>query len=221
MSDFWTFLALNVVVALSVGLAHLGRSRGASPRPIRRLTHFAAGFWPLLWPLFSTRVWALATVGLWAAALTLLAATPRYSRRLFGPFTFEGTWLWGSVSYVWTMFLTTFLLWNHRALAAASLLAMAAGDPVAEAIGERWGKHHFTIPWCSQRTYEGTAAGFLGCCAGILVGLWACGAQVRPIPLLAGGLVGALAEAFSPAYLDNLTMTAAVALVLWGLGGAG
>lgn len=219
MGDLWVFLLLNAVVALGIGLAHLGRRCGASPRPIRRLTHFATGFWPLLWPLFSTQGWALFTIGLWAVALTLLAMTPRRSRHLFGPFTFEGTWLWGSVFYAWAMFLVTLFLWNHRALAASSLLAMAAGDPVAEAIGEKWGRHHFTIPWCSQRTYEGTAAGFLGCCAGIFIGLWACGAQIRLVPLLSAGLAGALAEALSPAYLDNLTMTFAVALVLWGLGG--
>ena len=219
MGDLRAFLLLNGVVVLGVGLAHLGRRGGASPRRIRRLTHFLVGFWPLLWGLFDTQLGALLTIGFWAVALTLLAAIPRYSRPLMDPFTFEGAWMWGSVSYAWTMVLVTLLLWNQRPLAAASLLAMAAGDPVAEAIGERWGRHHFTIPWSSQRTCEGTAAGFLGCCAGILIGLWASGAPIRPLPLIAAGIAGALAEALTPAYLDNLTMTASVALVLWALGG--
>ncbi len=218
MGDLILFLILNAIVAMAIVLGHLGRGLGASPRVMRRLVHFVTGFWPLLWPLFRSHHWALFTVTLWAVLLTLLASWPRFSRRLMLPFTFEGAWLWGSVSYAWTLVLVTLFLWGERTLAAASILAMAAGDPVAEAIGERWGKHHFHIPWCSQRTYEGTGAGFLGTSAGIFIALWACGAPIKPLPLLAAGVAGALAEAFSPAYLDNLTMTAAVALVLWGLG---
>jgi len=221
MGDLKVFLLLNGLVASGLGLAHLVRLGGASPRPIRRLTHFLAGFWPLLWGFFHAQTWALLTIGLWAVVLTAFAALPKFSRSLMSPFTFEGAWLWGSVSYVWTMFLATLLLWERRGIAAASLLAMAAGDPLAEAVGERWGRRHFTIPWCSQRTYEGTAAGFLGCCGGVLLGLWALGEPIRPLQVAAAGLAGALAEAFAPACLDNLTMTAVVALVLWSLGGGG
>jgi dolichol kinase len=92
-----------------------------------------------------------------------------------------------------------FLLFG-RDIAVASLFFLAVGDPVASAVGQRWGRVRIRY-----KTLEGSLAFFLFSCAGGAI----LGSTVLSLGLsaiIAGALLAALAELLSFHLDDNLTI---------------
>lgn len=118
---------------------------------------------------------------------------------------------------------------------AAGIMAMAWGDAAASIVGRRFGRTRFSVPGGEKKSLQGTAAfvlfALLGMMAAAVVLLMAPGpdgnppglsfaegfsvaARFRFLPILAGALAGALAEAVTPFGLDNLTVPLTVAVVI-------
>jgi dolichol kinase len=101
------------------------------------------------------------------------------------------------------------------AVAAAALTIQMLGDAAAAVIGRRFGAHRWPG---SAKSVEGSLA-FVGAAlaGGIAVAAWP-GASLAPGALVAGALVGAVAEGLPLGVNDNLRvpLLAGVALLLAG-----
>jgi phytol kinase len=124
----------------------------------------------------------------------------------------------GTVYFPIAFAAVVWLFWKQPALLVASLMPLTWGDALAAVVGERYGRHTFTI-FGSTRSLEGslTAFGFSALATGIvLAGFGVPGALGAA---LVTGLGAALVEAVSPWGLDNLAIPAISALLLTWLVG--
>ena len=106
---------------------------------------------------------------------------------------------------------------GDKAVAALAIGVLGVGDTAAALVGRKWGRRLLI----NGRTLEGTAAFFV---ASLLTGVGLLFAFHPEIPaqgiwLLAvcAAFVGAVVELFSRKIDDNFSITASVAIVVWGL----
>lgn len=107
------------------------------------------------------------------------------------------------------------LFWSRPILLTASLMPMTWGDAMGAIVGRKWGKRRLGL---NGRSLEGSAAVFLFSLATVALTLIILGPMNAVQALGIGALVAAAAtivELVSPWGLDNLTVPAASALVLW------
>lgn len=206
-----------IVALLSIGLAALllqfarwtQREHPLPPFLFRKLLHALIGAATLtMTALFHRRGWAMAPPALFAA----LNASPRL--RAYVPGLAEnakearGLWMFPlGVSLVCLFF------WGSAPHGAvyAGIAALAFGDPAAALVGTHWGQRRYTR-WAYGRSVEGSLAFLLA--AGIATAVIAALCPGGPSPVRAGvgcGVIGAIAEAISPAGVDNLTIPILVA----------
>lgn len=89
-----------------------------------------------------------------------------------------------------------------RVMASAALSMMILGDMSAALVGKRWGRHTFIF---SNKTWEGTAAGFL---ANIVAGYFFVSALPHPLTVLfAMAAAASIVEVFTQKLDDNLTVS--------------
>ena len=181
----------------------------------RKLAHIAGGLMALLLPSLFESSWPVVVL---AVGFTLLlTATARFGslqsihairRRSVGAY-----WYPGAIA-------ATFVLAQGSASTyAVGVLALTLGDGLAGVVGQRYGRHHFSV-WGNPKTVEGSATAFSLTAAAVVVVL--APAHGSPVSVLGTavvvGLVVAVVEALSPWGLDNITVPlAAVA----SLGAAG
>ena len=205
-------LALCSVGLVALLLRFVRRTQAARPLPpflFRKGLHAVVGFVTLILTVpFQHRGWAMVP----PAVFTLANATPRYRPRIPGLASSErearGLWM-----FPLGVCLVDLLFWSfgHRGAVFAAIAALAVGDPAAALVGTRWGQRRYTR-WAHGRTVEGSIAFVVT--AGIATAVVAAVCPGGPAPLRAGvgcGVIGALAEALSPAGVDNLTIPLAVA----------
>ncbi|HIE37852.1 MAG TPA: phosphatidate cytidylyltransferase [Anaerolineales bacterium] len=125
----------------------------------------------------------------------------------------------GTVYFPLSFSILTWLLWNQRPLLVAALMPMTWGDALAAVVGRRWGRRRFRVPG-STRSLEGSLT-FLAV-AWMATAIPLALLPATPFPgwnglIVALGVAAATAavEALSPWGLDNLTVPAVSALVLW------
>ena len=109
------------------------------------------------------------------------------------------------------------LFWSRPALPAASLMPMTWGDAMGAIVGRKWGRHRLRL---NGRSLEGSAAVFAFSLVSVALTLTILGPMSAAQALGIGALVAAAATAVelaSPWGLDNLTVPAVSALVLWVL----
>jgi phytol kinase len=204
-------LASVGVVALILRFARRLPREGPLPRfTFRKILHASVGAATILLTLpFQHRGWAMAPPALFA----VFNATPKL--RAWVPGLAEdarearGLWM-----FPLGVCLVDLLFWSspHRGAVFAALAALAFGDPAAALVGTRWGQRRYTR-WAYGRSVEGSLSFFV--VAGVAVGLVAAVCPGGPPPLRAAvgcGVIGAVAEALSPAGVDNLTIPLLVAL---------
>jgi len=82
------------------------------------------------------------------------------------------------------------------------------GDSLAPLIGSRYGRHLFQMPLGQSKTMEGSIVGvFLGTIMGCYFYSYMMGMQLLPLRIiLAYSAIAAVAEATSPANMDNLVV---------------
>jgi phytol kinase len=198
------------LVALLLRLVRWLQLERPLPRfTFRKLLHALIGAVTLLMTaLFHTRGWAIVPPALFA----VLNASPKL--RAYVPGLAEdaresrGLWM-----FPLGVCLVYLLYWENRGAVLAGIAALAFGDPAAALVGTRWGQRRYTA-WAHGRSVEGSLAFFLVSAIAIagIAAAWPGG----PSPLRAGvgcGIAGAVAEALSPAGVDNVTIPIAVAAV--------
>jgi dolichol kinase len=108
------------------------------------------------------------------------------------------------------------LCWAKPEVVVASLMPMTWGDALAAIIGQRWGRHRYTA-LARSKSIEGSAAMFIGAFVSVSLALAAFGVTVATAAgaALVVAFVATIIEALTPWGLDNLTIPAASALLLW------
>jgi len=206
-----------ILVLVSIGLVGLllrvvRWSQREHPLPrftLRKVLHALIGAVTLGMTIpFHRRGWAMAAPALFAA----LNASPRL--RAYVPGLAEdsrearGLWM-----FPLGVCLAILLFWDsprHGAV-LAGIAALAFGDPAAALVGTRWGQRRYTR-FAHGRSVEGSIAFFI--VAGIATGIVAAACPGGPTFLRAAvgcGMIGAAAEALSPAGVDNVTVPLLVA----------
>ncbi len=159
MNDLWALLISYAYVLGVVGAAEVARRRfEVSSYVTRKLVHVAVGTWvlPTLF-LFDSWIWAI------APPLTfLLVNAIAMKRRSFRSIEGVDPRNYGPLFFPIAFAAVLPLYWDDRLrfAAAAGILCMAWGDPIASAYGRAFGRRHYTIMG-STRSLEGSAAMFV------------------------------------------------------------
>lgn len=182
--------------------------------PLRKLIHLAGAAFPLLYLAVPRQIVFL--VALVALGLTVAiewgrqrwSALERIFEWLIGPALRRGeerkptTGTWSMLGIV------VALLAFKREFAIPAMFYAQVGDPVAEVVGRRWGRHRLS----GKKSLEGS----LGCLSiNLVIGL----ACTRPLPLspglaVVGALAATVAEAMPLPLGDNLLMAPSAGLAM-------
>jgi dolichol kinase len=209
-------LALLWLVVLGGGLGACAvLARLGVPRThVRDVLHVGAGVWVLGWPAWTRPavpvvITALALAGV--LLLPVLARRAAWAARAQSVVA-GGEEQWSGIAlYVLSFFaLTAVGLWGRPFPAAAALLALALGDGVGGAVGLRWGRHRFRVPWAKTKSVEGTVVVSLMAAVGVWLAALLFDVHVGAGRLVLTGLVAAAVEAASPRASDNVLLPAAV-----------
>jgi phytol kinase len=227
-NDLVGLIASYVYAFGLLGLAELIRKwRGYSQAFTRKLVHIGAGMW--VWgilALFDT--WQ---IGLIPFATFILLNYIFYRFTIFQAMDTEESTP-GTVYFAFSITLLYALFWrtdgsaDWAVIATAGVMAMTWGDALASIVGLKWGRRSYA-PWGHRRTLEGSITMLLVSLVAIALTLLLLpGSALSPTsaPLqagdallyaLVGAIVATLAEAFSPAGTDNLSVPLLTSGVLY------
>jgi len=124
----------------------------------------------------------------------------------------------GTIYFPLSFAVLIWLLWDYPYLLVGSLMPMTWGDALAAVVGQRAGRHRYTIAG-STRSLEGAVAFFVASWVATLAALLLLGGGSVSLASAAGAagltsLGAAVVEALSPWGIDNLTIPAVSALLL-------
>jgi len=226
--DVCAFALSSSVMLATVESVKLCASKGLFDRHFtRKLMHIAVGpIFLLLWPLFSGE----GSSHLWAAAVPL-AMTAKFALTGLGLLDSEADvdamsrtgqreeLLRGPLLYGLVFVCSTALAFRTVA-SAASLMALCAGDGMADVIGRAVGTHK--LPWSSRKSWAGSLAFVCFAFAGsslfsAIFYVW--GWSPTPLsqmlaPLLLASAAAAAVESLPFADVDNVLAPAVFVLVL-------
>lgn len=219
MGSDWLALVISFVYVFgAIGIAEVLRKwRGYSVEFTRKFIHIAVGMWAygtIL--LFETRGFAIIP----PLAFTIINAISYRYETFKAMETGERSQL-GTIYFPISFAAAIWIFWDTPAILVASLMPLTWGDALASVIGRRYGRHPYTI-FGSQRSLEGSLTMFAVSWLTTLIPLALIG--MPPISFgtaLLGSGVAALGatviEAVSPLGIDNLTIPAITALLLYGI----
>jgi len=228
--DAVAFLGASAVM---VGLVELLKGlamTGLYPSTLtRKLTHMTAGpVFLLTWPWFDgkpeSKLWASAVPAAMTAkfALTGLGVIKNAAEvRLMSRTGCKEELLRGPLLYGVVFTVATILGFRTNA-AAGALMALCAGDGMADVVGRRFGDTH-KLPWSPRKSWAGSAA-YVASSFGasllfvVLFDKWGWGGNSTLsellLPLLAASVASAAAESLPMADVDNVVSPAVFAAVL-------
>jgi dolichol kinase len=201
--------------------------RGYSQSFTRKLVHIGAGMW--VWPtmaLFDT--WQIGIIP-FATFIAMNFIFYRYT--VFRAMDTEDSTP-GTVYFAFSITVLFALFWRPEgpndwaAVATGGAMAMTWGDAIASILGQRWGRHDYTV-WGHARTWEGSVSMLAVSFLAILITLLILpGSSLNPtsepiaissafLSALLAGFVATLAEGASPAGTDNLSVPLLTALILY------
>jgi dolichol kinase len=183
-------------------------------QPLRKLIHLAGAAFPLLYLVASRQVVLIIALVALAFVITVewgrqrLPALERLFEWLIGPAMRQGeesrptAGLWAMLGILVT------LLAFERRLAIPAILYAQVGDPAAEIVGRRWGRHR--LP--NGKSLEGSLGYFT---VSLVIGLACCYALPLPPGVAAlGALVATVTEATPLPLGDNLLMAPLAGLAM-------
>ncbi len=187
---------------------------GGQVQPLRKLYHLSGALFALLYLFIPRPTMVLIVVTVLALVLAVEVGRQRWPplARLFALFVRPAMRRGEEhrpTAGLWSMLaVTVTVLLFARSQAIPAILYAHLGDPAAEVVGRRWGRHR--LP--NGKSVEGSAA-CLGVC--VAAGL-ACvpALSLRPSVALVGGLVATVAEAWPMPLGDNLLMAPLAALAM-------
>ncbi len=185
-----------------------------SSKTSRKFLHIMIGNLPFIIPFFSPAIFPTLVAAPFIVVTFL--ATPyspfkSINRKLRGlsEITGEGH-RWGLVFYAVSYTCLAFLFSQESYVIAAGILPMAYGDAAASIVGEKFGRHKYTL--IARKSFEGSSAMFLVTLASLTIGLIFFSviysfSFLSKIPaLLSAAVVATIVEGFSPLGFDNLTV---------------
>lgn len=203
----WLQLA---VVGVWVGIilliaGWLNRSFSDDPELIRKVVHIGTGNVILLAWWLDIPAWVGISASILASAVTLLS----YQFPILPGINSVGRKSLGTFFYAVSIGLLVAWFWAiaQPQYAALGILVMTWGDGLAALIGQRFGKHPYTV-WGVKKSWEGSLAMFLvSCIVSSLIlltlqgNLWLTALVSLAVATVATGL-----EAFSLYGIDNLSV---------------
>ncbi|MBD2577036.1 diacylglycerol/polyprenol kinase family protein [Oscillatoria sp. FACHB-1406] len=194
------YLILVIVIAEALNrLTHFGAEF------TRKIVHIGAGQVMLFAWIFNIPAW----VGIGAAAIAALVAIVSYFLPILPSINSVGRKSLGTFFYALSIGLLVAWFWPLQLpqYAAIGILVMAWGDGLAAVVGQRFGRHPYTL-WGSRKSWEGTLvmAGVSSLVTFLILGAVQ-GASWQTAGISAAvGSFAALLEAFSRVGIDNLTV---------------
>lgn len=227
------WIGLGVSYAYATGLLVLAevirRWRGYPQDFTRKIVHIGAGMWVFgVLALFDT--WYIGIIP-FASFIVINYFLWRYKvlQAMDAPDSSPGTVYFAlSITLLFLAFWRTNSPEDRGYIAAAGTMAMTWGDSMAAIIGKRFGQHRYHVAG-GTRSWEGSAAMFIaavismfltlvlvpGSALGPLTPPLATGVTV--VAALTGALAAAIAEAFSPAGTDNLSVPLLAGVVVFAV----
>ena len=215
------------VLAVIFVSGKMDRFLNISSKTSRKFLHIMIGNLPFIIPFFTLAIFPTLVAA--PFILVTFLATPyspfkSVNRKLKGlsEITEEGH-QWGLVFYAISYTCLAFLFAQKSYVIAVGILPMAYGDAAASIVGEKFGRHKYTL--VARKSLEGSAAMFLVTLASLTVGLVFFSviygfSFLSKIPaLLTAAVVATVVEGFSPMGFDNLTVPAFSALTFLLYGG--
>lgn len=224
-----TGLILSYVYAFGMlfGVEALGRALKWGQPFTRKIIHIGAGLW--VWGiLYFFDHWYF---GIIPFATFIVLNYIFYRQQAFKTMDAEDSTL-GTVYFAISITVLFAGLWRTEgqpdrvSIAVAAVMAMTLGDAMASIVGRKWGTHKYTV-FGHTRSFEGTWAMLIFSLVGVIAGLILVPAlglspnAVMPtstqmvIMIGAATAIATLAEAMSPAGLDNLSVPLLSGLALW------
>lgn len=209
-------ICLGYVFAI-IGMAELLRRWfGYGAGFTRKVIHIGVGMmsWGLHW-LFSSP-WPFVA----ACALFVIINLLDWKYGLIEAMASEDGSNLGTVYFPLMAGFVALLFWETPPLMVAALMPLTWGDGLAPVVGKRYGRHAYFI-YNHKRTLEGSAGFFVAGLFFTWLALWAIPGMpdITPLQALLPALLitslTTLAEAVSIWGLDNVTITAVAAAVLW------
>ena len=161
-----SILAL-VLVPLLFTMGLLFKRRGLlGGQAIRRAIHLSCGCFILIVPLFRHSLFPVLVCLIISALVALMNKKSRYLKGYYEMLAekeeLELGYLQGPLAFALALLAACILIAlfpANRAIYIASIMAMVIGDPIAAAIGGKFGRHRFKLLGkASSRSLEGTLA---------------------------------------------------------------
>jgi CDP-diglyceride synthetase len=219
MTDLVLALAWLGVLAAGAVVCLVLRRAGVAATYVRDVLHVGAGVWALGWPLWRGAAVPIALATGVAAAIAAVPHLPGAARLeaavAGGDERWDGLTRYALAAAV----LTAVGLLGRPFPAAAALWALALGDGVGGAVGRRFGRRRYALPWGKPKSLEGSLTVALLAAVGVALAAAWFRVPAGAARIAAAGAVAALAEAAAPRASDNLVVPAAVWLLLAVTGG--
>jgi phytol kinase len=179
----------------------------------RKFIHIAVGMWAYgTVLLFESRVFAI------IPPLSFVAINAfSYWRGTFKAMETGERGNLGTIYFPLSFAVLIWMFWGRPHLIVAGLMPMTWGDALAAVVGRRVGRRRYTVLG-STRSVEGSMTMFFASWVATSVALMLLGAGNPMIALWISAVTAfgaSVVEAVSPWGIDNLTVPAASALLLW------
>lgn len=216
-------LWLQLVIAgawlglVGFGAEWLHRSKLASPEIVRKVVHIGAGNVVLLAWWLQIPAWVGVSASVLSGAIALLS----YWMPILPSINSVGRKSLGTFFYAISIGILIAGFWTigQPHYAALGILVMTWGDGLAALMGQRFGKHPYTL-WGMKKSWEGSLT--MGLVSYAVSGLILLSVQGNSwqtwVISLAVALVATGLEAFSKFGIDNLTVPLASAAFCFALG---
>ena len=213
--DLYGNIIALIIVYIYVAVIFLISEKLLKNRPsfARKFTHIMAGNIVFLLPLFTGDEAGIFMAIFTAFPIVIFAfLMTKYSPiKIKNTMTSSGHGL-GLFYYAISWTVLAFLFYNQLYIVAVGIIAMSYGDGFASLIGQKFGKHKYTV-FGDTKSFEGSLAMFLVLIAMLVVSLGYYTFIIGYPPhilnlsvIIAVSAVATITEAVSPKGLDNLTV---------------
>jgi len=215
MTDFYAVIISFVFIFSVLGIAETLRKRfHYTPDFTRKVVHISVGMWSLgtVW-LFQNR-WMAIVPPLVFIVLNYIS----YRKDMFKAMESDDKSNLGTVYFPLAFALIILIFWGTPDKIVAALMPMTWGDAMAAVLGKRFGRISYTV-FGHTRTVEGSLSMLFFSGLTTFLALWFLSPQTgfgMAIAVSAGmALAATLTEAISPWGMDNLTVPALMAMILY------
>ena len=180
----------------------------------RKFVHVSVGMWIVGTALLFTNRWIAVIPPLTFILINYVS----YRMDIFKAISTKDKRNLGTVYFPISFSLIILIFWSKLPVVVGGLMPMTWGDALAAVIGQRWGKHRFTVLG-STKSWEGSAAMAVASFVSVFITLAAYKVALGAAALdaLIVAAAATVVELLTPLGLDNLTVPLLSALLLWFL----